>query len=76
MGGTVTPNPPGWVYDADTPVQLTAIPTEGYEFARWSGDLTGTVSSATITMTRDMTVTANFEQSWFTVYLPVIVKNQ
>ncbi len=41
----------------------------------WSGDSLGTVSTAIITMTRDMLVTASFEQSWFTVYLPLVVKD-
>ncbi|MCP4538457.1 MAG: hypothetical protein GY832_15080 [Chloroflexi bacterium] len=67
LGGTVTPNPPGLVYDENTPVELTANPADGYEFIRWSGDLTGTVSPDTITMTRDMTVTAAFDLLTYTL---------
>ncbi len=58
LGGEVTLDPPGGVYEENTPVQLTALPTDGYQFARWSGDLTGTASAATLTMTRDMSVMA------------------
>jgi uncharacterized repeat protein (TIGR02543 family) len=55
-------------------VQLTAVPTEGYVFAAWSGDLTGTTSMATITMTQDVSVMASFELAQFKVYLPLVVK--
>ncbi|MGD9099376.1 MAG: hypothetical protein PVF45_02770 [Anaerolineae bacterium] len=44
-----------------TPVQLTANPFQGYEFVRWSGDSTGTISPATITMTRDMSRASKFK---------------
>jgi len=67
--------PGGGVYDENTVVQLTAVPTDGYGFARWSGDLTATASMATLTMTRDMSVTASFELVWFEVYLPLVLRN-
>jgi hypothetical protein len=72
--GEVLLNPPGGVYEENTVVQLTANPFEGYEFVRWGGDLTGTVNLPSITMTRDVSVTAMFEQSGFGVYLPLLLK--
>ncbi len=75
VGGTVTPNPPGPVYAENTPVQLTANPAQGYEFIRWTGDLISTTNPITITMTRDMTVTATFKQSGFDIYLPLVLRN-
>jgi hypothetical protein len=74
LSGEVTLDPPGGVYEENTPVQLTANPFQGYEFVRWSGDLTGTASMASVTMTQNMSVTAIFEQSGFSVYLPLLLK--
>ncbi|MEE8391152.1 MAG: hypothetical protein V3S14_10200 [Anaerolineae bacterium] len=81
VGGTVTPNPPGrvytepLVYDGGTVVTLTANPASGYEFIRWSGDLTGMSSTMIITMTQDRIIIANFKQSGFIIYLPLVVKH-
>ena len=58
--GNVTLNPAGGMYDADTEVTLAATPDAGYQFAGWSGDLSETTTSATITMTANKTVTATF----------------
>jgi uncharacterized delta-60 repeat protein len=43
-------------YPDSTVVTLTASADNGSTFSRWSGDLTGTVSPAAITMTRDMSL--------------------
>ena len=48
--GSVILDPAGGVYDAGTVVTVTAVPGVGFEFASWSGDLTGTTSPATITV--------------------------
>ncbi|HRR96555.1 MAG TPA: cohesin domain-containing protein, partial [Candidatus Ratteibacteria bacterium] len=47
-------------YIAGTSVTLTAIPSTGYKFASWSGDLTGSTNPGTIVMNGNKTVTANF----------------
>jgi uncharacterized repeat protein (TIGR02543 family) len=41
-------------------VTLTATPDTGYVFSGWSGDLTGSVNPATITMSSNRVVTATF----------------
>lgn len=58
-GGTITasPNPPYFYNDI---VTLTAVPTTGYSFDHWSGDLTGTTNPQTLIMNSDKTVTANY----------------
>ncbi|RZB35460.1 MAG: hypothetical protein SRB2_03146, partial [Desulfobacteraceae bacterium Eth-SRB2] len=61
--GTVSLNPPGGVYDPDTPVELTAQPALGWMFTGWSGDLTGTTNPETIAMDADKNVTATFTQN-------------
>ena len=58
--GSVTRNPAGGNYQEGTDVTLTATPDAGWEFAGWSGDLSGTTNPATITMDSDKTVTATF----------------
>ena len=58
--GNVTLNPSGAVHDAGTVVTLTATPAAGYQFAGWSGNLSGSTNPATITMSVDKNVTATF----------------
>jgi len=42
---------------------VTATPASGYQFVGWTGNVADTgKSSTTVTITGDMTVTANFEK--------------
>ena len=41
LSGSVMLDPPGPVYIENTPVQLLALPAQGFMFAGWSGDLEG-----------------------------------
>lgn len=45
----------------DTAV-VVALPSEGWDFVRWSGDVTGTTQAQTIVMDGNKTVTAHWEQ--------------
>ena len=65
--GTVTPNPAVSPYDSGTVVTLTPVSATGYQFAGWSGDLTGTANPATITMNSAKTVTASFAINTFNI---------
>jgi len=58
--GSVARNPDAASYASGTVVTLTATPASGFQFAGWSGDLTGTTNPATITMSANRTVTATF----------------
>ena len=58
--GTVASNPTGGFYKDGTVVTLTATPAAGFRFTGWSGDLTGSNNSATITMNSNKNVTATF----------------
>jgi uncharacterized protein YkwD/preprotein translocase subunit YajC len=65
-GSVTTPNEGVFTYDAGTVVSLVATPTTGYQFINWTGDV-GTIAdvsdaTTTITMNRDYSITANFEQ--------------
>jgi NOL1/NOP2/fmu family ribosome biogenesis protein len=61
--GVVSINPFKSKYTAGEQVTLTATANSGYVFSSWSGDLSGTTNTATITMNSNKTVTANFVQS-------------
>ncbi len=70
-GGTVSLSPESedGYYDSDTAVQLTANPNIGYFFSYWSGDLTGSDATQTVTMSAPRTVIANFMQQGSSVGL-------
>ena len=52
-------------------VELTAVPSTGWSFSDWSGDLIGSANPATITITGNMTVTATFTQDEYVLTLAV-----
>jgi len=63
-GGTITQSPTGSSHLAGTPVTVTATPNAGYEFAGWSGDITGssTTNPMTVVMDGNKNITANFRE--------------
>ena len=60
--GTILLDPPGGIYEEGSLVRLTAIADEGYDFNGWSGDVSGTTNPVTVTMHKDLNVTANFTE--------------
>jgi uncharacterized repeat protein (TIGR02543 family) len=64
-GGSVTvPGEGVFTYDAGTVVDLVATPETGYRFSHWSGDVSGTSSSTSVTMNGDKSVTASFVRQY------------
>jgi sugar lactone lactonase YvrE len=57
---TATPSTIDGFYSSGATPTLTATPAPGFAFSNFSGDLTGTANSQTLTMTAPRTVTANF----------------
>jgi hypothetical protein len=57
-GGSVIPGTGS--YDAGANVTLTAVPAPGYRFDHWSGDVSGNLTTTSITIDAASTVTANF----------------
>ncbi len=55
---SVAPGPNG--YPEGTTVMLTATPSPGYAFARWSGDADGSEPAASVVMSGHRSVTADF----------------
>jgi endo-1,4-beta-D-glucanase Y len=58
--GTITLTPASSRYTSGSQVQINCKPTGNYVFTNWSGDITGTENSKTITLSKNMTITANF----------------
>ena len=65
-GSVTTPGEGVFTYDAGTVVGLVAIPTSGYRFVNWTGNVSTVANvnsaSTTITMNGNYSITANFEQ--------------
>jgi hypothetical protein len=61
-GGSVSRNPDYNTYPAWEQVTVTAIPYSGYAFSHWSGALLSEDYRISITMRKDMTLTANFRK--------------
>ena len=58
--GTVTPS--NGSYEEGSSLTITGIPSSGYIFKRWYGDLTGTTNPMTITMDSDKSILVVFEE--------------
>ena len=60
--GTILRNPSKDEYAYGEQVTLTAIPGSGNEFLRWTGDLESYDNPATVTVTSNLEITANFAE--------------
>jgi uncharacterized repeat protein (TIGR02543 family) len=58
--GSISLNPSGGAYDENTVVSLSAVPSTGFQFDGWTGDLSGRQNPITITMDADKSVGATF----------------
>jgi len=59
-GGSINPFEGTRTYEEGQKVSLTAMPSPGYDFESWSGDISSNSKEITVTMNSDMTLTANF----------------
>jgi uncharacterized repeat protein (TIGR02543 family) len=59
-GGSVVKSPNKALYAYGEVVTLQAVPNAGYKFSSWASDATGTTNPTTITIGKNMTVTAKF----------------
>jgi uncharacterized repeat protein (TIGR02543 family) len=60
-GGTVTRSPDQASYASGTQVIVKAVAASGYTFTGWSGASSSTSASLSVTMSRDISLTANFQ---------------
>src|SRR5690606_23309468 len=73
--GTVTREPDLAGYPAGTEVTLTAAPAAGWQFAGWSGGLTGTANPQALTINTATSVTATFEETGPDMEPPTVPAN-
>jgi dienelactone hydrolase len=59
-GGTVTPQPPGDWFEADSVLLVHASPSPGFAFGGWDGDLKGNANPASLLIDRPKEVSALF----------------
>ena len=59
-------------YEPGASVELSAIPAEGWYFARWEGDLQGTTNPKAITMDGDKSVVAIFNKEFLELEKPYL----
>ncbi len=60
IGGTVTKSPDQTSYAPGSLVTLTANSVSSFPFSGWTGDASGTNNPLTVTMTTNLSITANF----------------
>jgi uncharacterized repeat protein (TIGR01451 family) len=64
-GSVIAPGQGTYIHAASTVVELVAQPSEGYQFMKWTGDVSTIAgiyaASTTITMNADYSITANFQ---------------
>ncbi|HNT76708.1 MAG TPA: CARDB domain-containing protein, partial [Anaerolineae bacterium] len=65
--GVVTPGVGARAYLAGTQADLSATPTGGWTFAGWTGDVTGSVNPAALTMDGHKAVTATFALNTYVI---------
>jgi uncharacterized repeat protein (TIGR02543 family) len=74
--GAGSVSPPSGQYEKGKQINMTATPSTGYTFSHWSGDVSGSSPTITITMDSDKTVVAHFkpEESYqHHDYYPIIL---
>lgn len=59
--GSVTIDPPKDYYDTGETVQLTPVPSSGWAFHHWSGDISGYCNPMNVVMNSNKTVNATFD---------------
>ncbi len=59
LAGEITPA--GNAFDADTKIDITAIPASGYQFDYWEGDASGTSNTFSIVMDQNKNVIGHFK---------------
>jgi len=65
--GSISASPSQSEYPYNISVELTARPSKGWKFVKWTGDITSTSNPLTLTMDTSKTVTAVFEKKTFTL---------
>ncbi len=68
--GSISASPSKSAYTADESVTLEAVPETGWKFDHWTGSITGSESSVTLTMNSDKIIHAYFVQAYSVTVIP------
>ncbi|MGM0587673.1 MAG: BspA family leucine-rich repeat surface protein [Bacteroidota bacterium] len=66
--GSILPSPDS-SYDADAKVNFEAVPSDGYNFISWSGDVNSGDNPISVTVDEDKSLTANFEKKSYALVI-------
>ncbi|MBE0684645.1 MAG: right-handed parallel beta-helix repeat-containing protein, partial [Anaerolineaceae bacterium] len=58
-------------YEYGQLVELSAVPEPGWKFSRWSGDVTSTENPLTVTVTDNLSMTAEFEPDGYSLTVTI-----
>lgn len=61
-GGNINPSAGAHTFEKGTVVNLTATPDVGWKFDSWTGDISGTSATISVTMDRDKSISAHFSK--------------
>ena len=70
--GSISVDPDNPTYSYGDVVTLTATADPGWTFTGWSGDVSGSNSQQSVTITGTMTITANFSQDEYTLAVTTV----
>lgn len=77
LQSTVTPSnagsvsPSGGSFDSGKEIQITATPNDHFVFKEWNGDLSGSNNPASVTINKNMSINALFEELAFPLTIEV-----
>lgn len=69
--GTITSSPAGQNFDKGTELTFTANANNGYIFNGWQGDLSGSSNPSSITLNKDVSITAIFEEKAYPLIIVI-----
>jgi hypothetical protein len=72
--GTVAKSPNQATYHEGDVIQLTATPNTGWAFVNWTGGLTGSINPGSVTIHGNTSITANYTQNTYRIYLPLVMR--
>lgn len=71
-GGSVSYAPTGSPQDEGTSITFTATPSQGYLFSEWQGDLSGPTNPASLTLSKNVSVTGVFEKRSYPLTITIV----
>ncbi|MEZ4519389.1 MAG: hypothetical protein R3C44_22030 [Chloroflexota bacterium] len=74
--GSIQVSPDKPYYQPGEEVEFLAVPEEGYKFAGWQGDLSGSENPLSLAISKDMVVNAVFEPETYRVFISPVANGK